>query len=97
MADEREPPPFGEDENQKDEDDLFAEASEVCLENAFSESFDLGQFDGLQTPDGCVRRTTFCRFVLIWSLDFKQIKDPPLNLLFVVSLEIILLTCAEVI
>lgn len=28
MADEREPPPFGEDENQKDEDDLFAEASE---------------------------------------------------------------------
>lgn len=42
MADEREPPPFGEDENQKDEDDLFAEASEVCLENAFSESFDLG-------------------------------------------------------
>lgn len=42
MADEREPPPFGEDENQKDDDDLFAEASEVCLENAFSESFDLG-------------------------------------------------------
>lgn len=29
MADEREPPPFGEDENQKDDDDLFAEASEV--------------------------------------------------------------------
>ncbi|XP_078314338.1 sorting nexin-2-like isoform X2 [Crassostrea virginica] len=28
MADEREPPPFGEDENQKDDDDLFAEASE---------------------------------------------------------------------
>lgn len=42
MTDEREPPPFGEDENQKDDDDLFAEASEVCLENAFSESFDLG-------------------------------------------------------
>lgn len=35
MADEREPPPFGEDENQKDDEDLFTEATEVWIRSIY--------------------------------------------------------------